>query len=524
MSAKSKPQKKRPSLKDQCAALEAKCKAYESWLSAISTHAPFELYIKDENSRYLYLNDAFEHTVGKPRDELLNKGPADIFEPGHAGRVLKMDRKVMDEGALKRTIPCDLTGTRRTFEETRFPVFDAEGQPSGLGCFALETTEQSTAEAALNRAQQVARLGNWTWSLKDNCLTACSDTFAELHGVDRDKIFGIMEDVTNNSVHPADRKRYRALGKRLANEPKDYQIEYRLQQPDETVLHVKEIGELSRSSDGQPLEFVGTLQDITPVKQAEIELRTAQSELELRVQERTKELTAEIQHHKDTQRELQIAKLAAESAASEAHAAARAAHAASKAKSEFLAMMSHEIRTPLNGILGMADLLSADEVDEGRAEYIKIIKESGEGLLGVINEILDISRIEAGKLQLDIVEFELLPALESIVEMLAGKARAKGIEMACRMDEALPAMVSGDPVRLRQVLINLMGNAVKFTEEGGIILSVDVIGNPDEFITLKFEVTDTGIGIPLTSSMDCLRNLFRSTARPPASMKVPASA
>ena len=159
-------------------------------------------------------------------------------------------------------------------------------------------------------------------------------------------------------------------------------------------------------------------------------------------------------------------------------------------------MMSHEIRTPLNGILGMADLLMADDLSDSQMEFIKIIRESGEGLLSVINEILDISRIESGKLQLDCVDYDLLQALESVIELLAGKARDKDIEIACRIDDELPNVVTGDPVRLRQVLINLLGNAVKFTEEGGVIMGVDLLGIHDGHAALRFEVSDTGIGIP----------------------------
>ena len=300
------------SLKKKCAELEARCKEYESWLAAISEHAPFEFYIKDQDSRYLFVNDAFEHTVGKPRSELISKGPSDIFEEGHAGRVLKMDRKVMFEGALKRVIPCDLTGTQRTFEETRFPVFNADGEPTGLGCFALETTEQSSAEESLDQAQHVARLGNWRWSLQKHCLVSCSDTFAELHGVDRDQIFGLMETKVDSVIHPYDRESYREFSRKLFKSPRDYEIEYRLLNPNDDVVHVKEIARLALNSAGEPLEFVGTLQDISSIKAAEKELRQAHDELETRVEERTAELRTEIHQRKETEKQLQIAKLTAE--------------------------------------------------------------------------------------------------------------------------------------------------------------------------------------------------------------------
>jgi PAS domain S-box-containing protein len=296
------------------------------------------------------------------------------------------------------------------------------------------------------------------------------------------RLFGTTKDELSHGVeawpyqaHPEDRSRVEEEINAALRGEKEFDCQYRVVWPDGSIHHIRSNALVKRDASGKPTQLVGTNRDVT----AEKEAAAALFDSNLRLQE-------ESEH---------------------ALKSSFAADQANAAKSEFLANMSHEIRTPMNGVIGMIGLLLDTELTAEQRRFAEIARSSGESLLELINDILDFSKMEAKKLDLEMVDLNLLAMFGHLESILSGTAKAKGIELRCIADPAVPTQLRGASGRLLQILINLAGNAIKFTEKGEVVVSVTLEEEGESDCLLRFSVRDTGIGIP-ADKIGLLFNMF----------------
>ncbi|MEO8594575.1 MAG: PAS domain S-box protein, partial [Candidatus Solibacter sp.] len=393
--------------------------------------------ITDCDDRILYVNGAFLRIYGYREDELI-------------GQHIEILRSARTPERLQREIlPATIAGNwsgelwNRAKDGREFPislttsvVYDEGGRKIALAGIARDITERKCAEAQLMQATDrltlAARAGGvgiWDYDVVNNRLV-WDDQMLRLYGITPEQ-FGGAYEAWQAGVHPEDRQRGHEEIQLALQGMKDFNTEFRVLWPDGSIHAIRALALVQRDESGQPLHLIGTNWDITAQKQAADELRESNRQ--------SREATGLAQ------------RLASEAATANA------------SKSEFLANMSHEIRTPMNGVIGMTGLLLDTDLTVEQQGYAEIVRSSGQSLLTLINEILDFARIEAGKLELEILDFDLATVVKETTQLLAVKAQEKGLELVSLIDPGAPSSLRGDGGRLRQVLLNLVGNALKFT-------------------------------------------------------------
>jgi PAS domain S-box-containing protein len=416
------------------------------------------IFIKDINGVYLGCNKASEEFVGMPEREQIGKTDFDLFDPEIAEAIMTDDRQILNERVprhFEEWMPT-ADGRKVLLDSVKAPYYAPDGECLGLVGVCRDITGRKRAEEALQESEERYRRIS---SLISDITYSCNMTDSDVFSIDW--MTGATERITGYSVDEIKVLRcWRSLVIEEDLPLFDHHVagltpgssgscELRVLHKNGTVRWLASSAECVTLC-GIPRLFGGLI-DITDRKHAEEQLQQA----------------------------------------------LEAAEAASQAKSSFLANMSHEIRTPMNAIIGLGHLALQTRLTPQQQDYLNKIETSAHSLLGIINDILDYSKIEAGKLVLEHLDFTLLDALDRVNSLINVRAGEKGLKLIFSIDRDVPGRLVGDPGRLEQVLINLLGNAVKFTEEGEVVLSVSVCEGKSaaQQIALCFQVKDTGIGM-----------------------------
>lgn len=461
----------------------------ETRVRALLQQLPIGVALVDQAENITHINDHCVRMLGWTPDDVPTMEswwPLAYPDPEYRSQVREQwtgyVRRAQQEGAdipaHEYRVTCK-DGTVRTIE-----IFGRT--LSGLDMIILnDVTARKQAEQSLREGEERLRglveqtaVGIVSTGL-DGRILRTNPAFCRITGYSDDELAGryyseftAAEDLEGHA---------RAVARILADPTSSYTRGKQYVRKDGTLISVEVTASVLRSPDGSPRELFAIVLDksekqraLEAVKEARDELEKANASLEARVAERTAQLAQSERHLKKTM---------------------EAAEAASRAKSEFLTNMSHEIRTPLHAITGMISLLERTSLDYKQHNYLRRARDASEALLSLINDILDLSKIESGKLDIESVEFDLGQVLKDVASTLVYRAQEKGIEFIVDLAPAVPLRLEGDSLRLRQVLTNLVGNAIKFTEKGEVVVCIREIERHDGNARLKFAVTDTGIGL-----------------------------
>lgn len=415
---------------------------------------PLNVFRKDLRGRFVDGNQRFCDTLGKPWSVIHGKTDADFFPEEQSQKYRRDDTHVMEMGAVLEDVEAYFkpSGEKLYVQVLKAPVRDAQGEIVGVQGMFWDVTERMRANESARRSDERFRklvqsslIGVMVADLDGRILDA-NAAFLSIVGYQ-------AEDLASGAL-------------RWDN----------ITPEDQRAGDAKAIEQLQRDGTSQPWEkeYIHKLGHRVPVLLGVTMLERGGSECICFV--------VDITPQKQTEQELKAAKQAAE--------------AANQAKSQFLANMSHEVRTPMNAIIGITELVLNTPLQPKQAEYLRMVSQSADSLLAVINDVLDFSKVESGRVELEQVAFGLRDCLGDAVKSLALRSHEKGLELALDIQLATPDWLVGDAGRLRQIVINLVGNSIKFTSRGEVVVQVGVKSQTDHQVELQFCVSDTGIGIP----------------------------
>ena len=472
----------------------------------LAEHKETEQELRDSEQRYRRLVDTASEGIWELDEQyvttLVNRRMAEMlgYEPKEmVGKKLDEFLFDDDQAEMATRIAARRQGLTERYEQryrhqdgstvwmyvSATSMFDAEHRFIGSFAMLTDITERKRAEEALRRSeaylaegQRQSHTGSWAWSPVTLQALYWSEEMFRIYGLNPQEGLPTAEAFWQR-IHPEDLGSARELLMTAARRSMNYEHEHRIVLSDGTVKHIHAIGHPVLDENGQVTEYVGTAIDVTARQRAEDELRKHRENLEDMVRHRTEQL---------------------------AEAKARA-EAANREKSRFLANMSHELRTPLNAVLGFSRLLkSGPDVTPRQREMLDTIARSGEHLLNLINNVLDMAKIESGRVVLEESEVDLHRLLHEIQSLMGVGAAEKGLQFALECAPDLPRFVAVDAGKLRQVLLNLVGNAIKYTDSGGVKLRARLASRErTEKAQIRFEVEDSGPGL---SQQDCQRIFF----------------